>query len=147
VTLSTGPSALVTDIVVECGNPADATLAKGMIERQKVLFGKAPKQVAFDGGFAAIANVTEIKALDVQAVVFHKRRGIEIEHMARSERVYKKLRSFRAGIEGTISFLKRSFGLERCSWSGFASFRAYVHLSAVACNLLVVARHILAAQA
>jgi transposase, IS5 family len=146
VTLSTGPSALVTDIVIERGNPADATLATKMIERQKDLFGKAPKQVAFDGGFATVANLGEIKALGVKDVVFHKRRGIEIQQMASSERIYKKLRGFRAGIEGTISFLKRTFGLERCMWRSFDSFRAYVHASAVACNLLVVARHLIAAQ-
>lgn len=67
--------------------------------------------------------------------------------MTSSDRIYKKLRNFRAGIEGVISFLKRTFGLERCTWSGFASFRAYVHSSLLACNLLVIARRVLAARA
>ncbi len=146
VCLTTGASALVTDIVVEKGNPSDSTLATKMIERHANTFGRAPRQASFDGGFASRKNVADIKALGVEDVVFHKRCGIEIDEMARSKRVYKKLRSFRAGIEGTISFLKRSFGLERCTWRSFDSFRAYVHASAVACNLLVVARHLIAAQ-
>ena len=117
-----------------------------MIERQKDLFGKAPRQTSFDGGFATRTNLADLKALGVKDAVFHKRRGIEVEQMASSQRVYKKLRAFRAGIEGTISFLKRAFGLERCTWRSFDSFRAYVHSGALACSLLVVARHVLAAR-
>lgn len=146
ICLTTGASALVTDIVVEQGNPADSTLARRSIERHKELFGVPPKQASFDGGFATKNNLSAIKALGVRDVVFHKRCGIEIEDMASSQRVYKKMRSFRAGIEGTISFLKRVFGLERCSWRGFDSFRAYVHSGVLACNLLVVARHLIAAR-
>ena len=145
VCLTTGASAIVTDVVVEQGNPADYVLATKMMERQKAAFGKAPKQASFDGGFATRSNLAQIKALGVTDVVFHKRRGLEIEQMASSRRVYKKLRAFRAGIEGTISFLKRVFGLERCVWRGFDSFQAYVHAGVLACNLLVVARHLLAA--
>jgi IS5 family transposase len=146
VCLTTGASAIVTDVTVETGNPADATLAIKMIERQKELFGKAPKQASFDGGFATRSNLAAIKALGVKDAAFHKRRGIEVKEMTSSDRVYKKLRNFRAGIEGVISFLKRVFGLERCTWRGFASFRAYVHSSVLACNLLVIARHVLAAR-
>ena len=146
ICLATGASCLVTDVVVEQGNPADITLATKMIERQKEIFGKAPKQASFDGGFATRTNLADIKALGVKDVAFHKRRGIEVEQMTSSQRVYKKLRSFRAGIEGSISFLKRVFGLERCTWRSFDSFRAYVHASVLACNLLVAARHVLAAR-
>lgn len=144
VCLTTGASALVTDVVVEQGNPADYTLATKMMERQTATFGRPPKQASFDGGFAAKTNLAQIKALGVTDVVFHKRRGIEIEQMASSTRVFKKLRAFRAGIEGTISFLKRVFGLERCTWRSFDSFKAYVQASVLACNLLVIARRLLA---
>lgn len=147
VCLTTGASALVTDVVVETGNPADSTLAVKMIARQKELFGKAPKQVSFDGGFATRSNLAAIKELGVKDAAFHKRRDIPVNEMTSSDRIFKKLRAFRAGIEGVISFLKRTFGLERCTWRGFASFRAYVHASVLACNLLVIARHVLAARA
>ena len=146
VCLTTG-AALVTDVVIEKGNPADQTLATRMIERQKALFGKVPRQASFDGGFATRTNLASIRAMGVQDVAFHKRCGLEIEEMASSKRVYKMLRAFRAGIEGTISFLKRIFGLERCTWRSFDSFCAYVHSSVLACNLLRVARHLLAARA
>jgi len=33
------------------------------------------------------------------------------------------LRNFRAGIEAGISTLKRAFGLDRCTWSGWRGFK------------------------
>lgn len=146
VCLTAGASGLVTDVIVEQGNPADVTLAVKMVERQRSLFGKAPRQASFDGGFSSRSNLSDIKKLGVRDVAFSKRVGLKITEMVRSSWVYRRLRDFRSGIEGVISFLKRSFGVGRCSWSGFASFKAYVTASVVACNLLIVARHLLAAR-
>jgi IS5 family transposase len=143
VALTAGASGIVTDIVVEAGNPADSTLAVEMIERQKDIYGKAPRQVSFDGAFASKENLEAIKALDVKDVAFSKRRGMSVEEMATDRKVYRALRNFRAGVEGIISYLKRSFGLDRCLWKGLASFKAYVQASVLACNLLVVARLLL----
>ena len=147
ICLTTGASGLVTDVIVEQGNPADVTLAVRMMERQRDVFGKAPRQASFDGGFASRANLAEIKKLGVSDVAFSKRVGLKITDMVKSTWVYRRLRNFRSGIEGIISFLKRAFGVGRCSWSGFASFKAYVTASVVTCNLLIVARHLLAARA
>jgi len=144
ICLTTGTSGLVTTVVVEKGNPGDVTLATKMVERHRELFGGVPRQVTFDGGFASRANLAEIKALGVNDVAFSKPCGMSITDMAKSTWVYRKLRHFRAGIEAGISFLKRSFGLSRCPWSGFPSFRAYVTGSVVACNLLILARHLIA---
>ena len=72
-----------------------------------------------------------------------RKRGLEITEMVRSTWVYKRLRDFRAGIEGLISFLKRVFGLDRCTWRGAASFGSYVMASVVTANLLILARHML----
>ena len=144
ICLTSGASGLVTDVVVEEGNPADSTLAVKMVERHRERFGKAPRQVTFDGGFASKTNLAELKAMGIQDVAFSKHLGLAVADMVKSSWVYKRLRNFRAGIEGTISFVKRTFGLDRCSWSGFASFRAYVQGSVLACNLLVLARHQLA---
>ena len=146
ICLTTGASGLVTDVVVEKGNPADSTLAVNMVERQRDLYGEAPRQVSFDGGFTSRSNLAAIKALGVSDVAFSKGRGVQIAEMVKSTWVYRCLRNFRAGVEGTISFLKRVFGLDRCTWSSFGSFKAYVCASVLACNLLVVARHLLDAS-
>jgi IS5 family transposase len=146
VCLTAGASCLVTDIVVVEGNPADVTLAVNRMERQREIFGTAPRQASFDGGFASRANLDAIEELGVKDVAFHEPCGLAITKMVGSSWVYRQLRRFRAGVEAIISLLERSFGLARCSWRGFASFRAYVAGSVLACNLLVVARHLLAAK-
>ena len=147
ICLTAGASGLVTDVVVEHGNPADSTLAVRMIQRQCQVFGKPPRQVSFDGGFVSRSNLTAIKRLGVQDVAFAKKGSLQITEMVKSTWVYRRLRDFRAGIEGIISFLKRGFDLTRCRWSGLGSFKAYVSASVLACNLLIVARHLLAAAA
>jgi IS5 family transposase len=139
--LSSGASGLITDCAVLDGNPADATLAIDAVERHREVFGKLPRQVAFDGGFASRANLDAIKERGVEDVAFAKGRGLEVSEMAKSSWVYRRLRNFRAGIEAGISFLKRAFGLDRCTWSGLPSFKSYVWSSIVAANLLVMARH------
>jgi transposase, IS5 family len=144
ICLTSGASGLVLDLVVQRGNPADSTLARTMVARLAAVLGRTPKQVSFDGGFSSKANVQDIKKLGAQDVVFSKHVGLDIADMAKSPSVFRKLRNFRAGIEGVISFLKRTFRLGRCNWSGFESFGAYVWGSVLACNLLGVARHLLA---
>jgi IS5 family transposase len=144
ICLTAGASGLVTDVVIEAGNPADSTLAIEMVERQRTLYGRVPRQVSFDGGFTSRSNLQTIKGLGVEDVAFSKGRGLSISEMVKSTWVYRRLRDFRAGVEGTISFLKRAFGLGCCTWSGLASFKSYVCGSVLACNLLVVARHLLA---
>ncbi len=143
ICLTTGKSGIVSDIVVEEGNPADSTLAVRMIERQCKLYGKAPRQASFDGGFTSRNNLNSIKQLGVKDVAFAKRGKLQITEMVKSTWVYRKLRNFRAGVEGNISFLKRAFGLDRCTWSGFESFKSYVCSSVLACNLLIMARYLI----
>jgi hypothetical protein len=95
-------------------------------------------------GFTSHANLEKAKANAVKDVCFSKGRGPEVEAMCRSRKVYKSLRKFRAGIESGISWLKRSFVLDRCTWKGFQSFKSYIWTSIVSVNLLTIARKQLA---
>ncbi len=139
--LTTGRSGLVLDALVLDGNPADSNLTTQMIERQEKLYGRVPKQAAFDGGFTSKENLQALKAMGVEDACFSKRRGLAISDMVRNTSVYRELRNFRAGIEGTISFLKRCLGLTRCRWRSLRSFKSYVGASVLSANLLVLARH------
>ena len=138
--LSTGRSGLILDVVIENGNPADADRLIPMLDRHIAQYGKAPRQMAADGGYASLANLREAKGREVKDMAFHKKRGLTIENMVKSPWVYRKLRNFRAGIEAGISCLKRAYGLGRCTWKGLAHFRAYVWSSVVAHNLALFAR-------
>jgi IS5 family transposase len=143
VTLTGGASSMILDCVVSGGNPADSSLADTMIERQIDIYGRPPLKASFDGGYASKGNLQSIKSMGVRDAVFHKKRGLKESDMAKSLWVFKQLKNFRAGIEGCISFLKRVFGLSRCTWRSRPSFESYVWASVVSFNLLVMARHLI----
>lgn len=138
--LATGARGLVQFCAVLDGNPADSTLVGPAIDGVTAAVGRAPRQAAMDGGFASIEGLKLAKAKGVKDVCFSKRRGMEIEEMARSTWVYRKLWRFRAGVEAGISWLKRSFGLGRCTWRGEDGFAAYVQSGVVAFNLHLLGR-------
>jgi len=140
VFLTGGDSGIITDCVVVHGNPADSQMFQPMIERQKVLYGRVPRQTAADGGFASEDNLKRARKEKIKDVMFAKRKGLSVLEMVKSNWVYKKLRNFRAGIEANISRLKRSFGFNRCNWTGWLGFRQYVWSAIVSYNLSVLAR-------
>lgn len=144
ICLTGGSSNLILDCVILEGNPADSELTGMMLDRQEAIYGRYPLKAAFDGGFTSLANLKEAKTNGVKDVCFSKGRGLKEDDMCRSKRVYKVLRNFRAGIESGISWLKRSLGLDRCTWKGFESFKSYVWASIVSANLLTLARKQLA---
>jgi len=53
---------------------------------------------------------------------------------------YKRLQRFRAGIEGTISLLKRKYGLKRSLYKGTAGSRQWVGFGIMAYNLQRIAQ-------
>jgi IS5 family transposase len=143
VCLATGASGLVLDLQTLAGNPGDSTLAISAVERTVKVVGRSPRDVVFDGGFAARRNLVDIRALGARNVVFSKHLGFTISEMARDRATYRRLRRFRAGIEGNISTLKRAFGFGRCTWRGRESFHVYAWSAVLARNLLQFARHLL----
>ena len=144
ICLAGGASGMILDCVIKRGNPADSDMFPLMIERQEVIYGRVPRQVTADGGFASKDNLRNAKMDGVKDVCFSKKRGLRVQDMVKSNWVFKRLRNFRAGIEANISVLKRSYGLYRCNWKGWAGFQQYVWSSVVSYNLLVMARRTLA---
>lgn len=57
-----------------------------------------------------------------------------------ADKVLAVWQMFRAGIEGTISGLKRAFRLARCHYRGFKRFQGSIGLGVFAHNLVVLAR-------
>jgi len=140
ICLSGGQSNLITDCLILDGNPADTELTGKMLDRHKEIYGHYPIKAALDGGFASKENLKSAKGKGIKDVCFAKKRGIKEKDMCRSSWVYKQLRRFRAGIESGISWLKRCFGLDRCTWRSLESFHSYVWASVVSANLLTLAR-------
>jgi IS5 family transposase len=140
ICLNSAKSNLITDCLILDGNPADTELTCQMLDRHKEIYGHYPVKVAFDGGFASGENLKSAKSKGIKDVCFAKKRGLEEQEMCRSSYVYKRLRRFRAGIESAISWLKRCFGLYRCTWQSLQSFHSYVWASIVSANLLTLVR-------
>lgn len=138
--LTGGSSTMILDCLIVRGNPADSEQYEAMLERQKKQYGRMPRQVSADGGFASKNNLAFAKKHGVKDAAFAKKRGLSVLDMAKSVWVYKALRNFRAGIEAGISTLKRAFGLDRCTWKSWEGFGRYVWSSIVSYNLLVLAR-------
>lgn len=146
VALTVGQSALFLDAVIESGAPADVTLTVRQVERAKIILGRTPRQIVFDGAFASRENLDRIKALGVQDVLFSKTpHSVCARDMTASPRTHHVLKKFRAGIEGCISYVKRGLGLRRCTWRGEESFSSYVWASVIGANLLTIARGLLEA--
>jgi len=142
LTLSSGASGLVLDVIVEGGNPADSVCLIPLHERHIACYGQPPRDLAADGGYASAKNLAAAKDLGVTHVAFHKRVGLSVEAMTGDQWLYRKLRNFRAGIEAIISYLKRCFGLGRCNWKGLDHFKAYVQSAVFTHNLLVLTRRL-----
>lgn len=138
-----GESGMVLHCQLVQGNPSDSEYFIDLIEKQRDLYGKVPRQTTADGGFASEDNVFDAQDLGVKDVCFSKPCGIPVEEMCKSRWVFQKLRNFRAGIEAVISVLKRSFGLSRALWKGAKGFGAYVHSAVCAYNLTIMARRTL----
>lgn len=114
--VSFGASSMLLDCIIEDGNPADSTLAITRVDRHIERHSAAPRQAAFDGGFASQANLRGMKDRGVEDVMFSKTCGLDPAEMVSSSVVFKALRNFRAGVEACISFLKCRFGMGRWHW-------------------------------
>ena len=112
-----------------------------MVERQKEIYGRVPRQTAGDGGYASSANLGAAKTMGVKDVAFHKKRGLEVEDMVKSRYVYRKLYRFRAGIEAGISWLKRCFGLSACPCKGEEHFESWCWAAVVCYNFVILSRY------
>ena len=126
VCLSFGKTGVVLGAQVLRGNPADSSLAVPAIELVQQNTGNTPHDAAMDRGFSSIANVAALKEKGVQRVAFSKGKGIDEEKACGNRRICRKLYRFRAGVEGLISWLKRSLAMGQSRWKGEQGFLAYV---------------------
>jgi transposase, IS5 family len=142
-----GASGLVLHSEVLEGNPADSSLVKDMITNVQERLGVTPEAVALDGCFGSTENRDYCKKAGVKNLTFCKNRSLNIDTLMSDSKHHKLLRNFRAGIEGTISYLKRCFGFARVIDRGLAHFRTALQTGAIAHNLTLLARMSLAASA
>ncbi len=109
--------------MIEAGNPANSERFLPMLKRHSPSTAKRP-QAGADRGFASCHSLSE-KALGVNDLAFHKKPGLRIKDMAKSNWVYRKLRNFRAGSDAP-PLLKRLHAPETSSGSDADSIAASI---------------------
>jgi IS5 family transposase len=134
VLLCQSPEKIITDYDVMEEKIADCHLTETVIDRHEVLFGETPEVLAGDKGFCPEADKYAELEERVGMLAIPKR----MRDMA--DALMKGWQAFRAGIEGTISGLKRELRLARCYYRGFKSFDAAVGLGVFCHNLIVLAK-------
>ena len=124
----------ITDYEVYEKQQADSKLTKTVIERHEKLFGETPDVLAADKGFCPDGEEYAKLEKQVGTLAIPKR----LQDMA--DALMGVWQAFRAGIEGTISGLKRAFRLSRCFYRGFKGFGTAIGLGVFSHNLVVLAK-------
>jgi IS5 family transposase len=119
----------ITDYVVFKESPSDSTLLPMVTERHEEIFGEKVKNLAADMGFRPAEDDWEDLEEEVAYLAVPKRLS------DLGDATLRMYQCFRAGIEGTISCLKRAYRLSRCCFRGFKGFCRSVG-SAVFCHNL-----------
>lgn len=141
VLVASGKSGIITQYQCFRGNPSDGSMLPDVLTRHKQQYQKAPWHLSGDRRFFSaenekIAYESGVKRVSICKPGYRSKDRKKIE----KERWFKKLQRFRAGIEGLISGLMRSYGLKRCLWKGWDAFQSYVGLSVVTFNLQKIAK-------
>ena len=131
----------ITDYTVFDHKPIEHQLIGPALESHKKLFGTYPEIIAADKGYyenmAAIEKCS--KKVDLVSIAKKGRRSAE-ESRREADEEFRFGQRFRAGVEGTISFLKRTLGMSRCFSKGWEHYASTVGATIFTHNLIILAR-------
>jgi IS5 family transposase len=131
----------ITGYAVYEKKPAEPTLIEPALVGHRALFGNDPEQLSGDKGY--YESMATLRRLEQRiAVVSIAKKGMRTaaETEREHEPLFRHAQAFRAGIEGSISFLKRVLRLGRCLNKGWDHFVSTVGMTIFAHNLIVLAR-------
>lgn len=129
VWLAQSKQKFITDYEVMEEKEPDSELLGEIAQRHKDAFRVFPKVVAADTGFRACPEEMEELERKVETVAVPSR-------SPKGPKMETRWHHFRAGIEGSISVLKRAFRIATCFYRGFKSFSASIGM-AIFCHNLV----------
>ena len=120
---------------------ADKELIEESLNMHDRVFGCRPSVLAGDKGFYESREQIRSLTEEIETVsICKKGRRTAEEDDRESTEEFKAGQRFRAGIEGTISVLKRAFKLSRCLYKGFKNFASSVGCAVFCHNLVMLAR-------
>lgn len=120
---------------------ADTDLIEESLNAHKNVFRCRPDLLAGDKGFyESREQITNLSKHIETVSICKKGRRTAQEDQRESTKKFKTGQRFRAGIEGTISVLKRAFKLSKCLFKGFKNFASSVGCAVFCHNLVMLAR-------
>jgi IS5 family transposase len=140
VTLGQTREKFISYYAIEEHSRHDTAYKDEVLEDHKNKFGYYPDRFTADKNYHVSRDDTKEweKEIKVYAVGKKGRRNEEEDEREHSE-YFRAAQRFRAGCEGSISVLKRAFGLRRCLNRGFKSFAASVGCLVFCHNLVLMA--------
>jgi transposase, IS5 family len=131
----------ITAYEVYAKKPLEHTLLDPALAEHRQLFGTDPAELSADKGYyESMDALRELeRTIDVVSIA-KKGKRTPAESEREQDPFFRHAQAFRAGVEGTISFLKRMLRLARCFNKSWEHFVATVGQTVFAHNLLVLAR-------
>lgn len=131
----------ITDYDVFDKKPVEHELLQPALDCHRKLFGQYPQSVAADKGYYESMSTIEKLSRKIEVVSIGKKGSRTEEEAEReSDPDFRLAQRFRAGVEGTISFLKRILGLFRCFNKGWEHYVSTVGATIFTHNLLILTR-------
>jgi len=132
---------IITDYEVYSSRPNDSDLLLPAIDKHKHLFGYAPELLAADAGFFSGKNESRAKEAGVAKVgIPSKKSKSAARRKIEKARWFRRSQRWRVGCEGTISVLKRGYGLGRCRNRGDDGMERWVGWAVAVRNLVSIAK-------
>jgi len=121
--------------------PSDESLVDQILQSHQRTFGQLPESLTGDKGFYQSMDKLRELEKDIPHVSIAKKGSRTEEEKEREHHpTFRALQRFRAGIEGTISALKRVFKMSRCLYRSFRTYCSSVGAHVFAHNLIVLTR-------
>jgi len=137
IVLSETAEKFITEYEVFLKSPSDTKLLPKVLKQHHELFGEYPSGVAADMGFHPTQEEFEKLKSEYKDVEYF---GVPGRLREFGNVLMSTFQRWRAGIEGTISCLKRAFRLSRCCFKGFSSFCGGIGCAIFCHNLLTMVR-------
>ncbi len=121
--------------------PTEHELLEPALDRHKELFSQYPSSVAADKGYYKSMEAIEKLEEKIEVVSIAKKgRRTEEEAEREADPEFRFAQRFRAGVEGSISYLKRILGLFRCINKGWNHYASTIGAAIFTHNVLILTR-------
>ncbi len=120
--------------------PVEPELLATALDSHRSLFGVNPTCLTADKGYFERETVAALEQEIEMVSIAKKGKRTPAETAREHDPVFRHAQRFRAGVEGTISYLKRVLGLSRCFTKGWTHYQSTIGASIFTHNLLILAR-------